>query len=61
MNNPQTDSLSLTIDGQEIQAEKGQTIQQAAQKNGIYIPTLCALHADKQNGLQHDLAPGTCR
>ena len=61
MNNPQTDSLSLTIDRQEIQAEKGQTIQQAAQKNGIYIPTLCALHADQQNGLQHDLAPGTCR
>ncbi|CAK8715462.1 [NiFe] hydrogenase diaphorase moiety small subunit [Candidatus Electrothrix laxa] len=61
MNNPQTDFLSLTIDGQEIQAEKGQTIVQAAQKNGIYIPTLCALHADKENGLKHDLAPGTCR
>ncbi len=61
MNKPLTDLINLTIDGQEIQAEKGQTIVQAAQKNGIYIPTLCALHADKENGLKHDLAPGTCR
>jgi [NiFe] hydrogenase diaphorase moiety small subunit len=61
MNKPLTDLISLTIDGQEIEAEEGQTIVQAAQKNGIYIPTLCALHADKENGLKHDLAPGTCR
>ncbi|MCI5167540.1 MAG: NADP oxidoreductase [Candidatus Electrothrix sp. GM3_4] len=54
-------SLSLTIDGQEIRAEEGQTILQAARQNGIYIPTLCALHAEQKNGLQHDLAPGTCR
>ncbi|WPD21092.1 MAG: 2Fe-2S iron-sulfur cluster-binding protein [Candidatus Electrothrix scaldis] len=53
--------ITLTIDGQEIQAAAGQTILQAAQKNGIYIPTLCALHATKENGLESDIAPGTCR
>lgn len=61
MNKPLNDALTLTIDGQEIQAKQGRTIVQAAHDNGIYIPTLCALHADKENGLEHDLAPGTCR
>ncbi|MCI5164327.1 MAG: hypothetical protein D3917_20425, partial [Candidatus Electrothrix sp. AX5] len=32
MNKPLTDLISLTIDGQEIEAEEGQTIVQAAQK-----------------------------
>jgi [NiFe] hydrogenase diaphorase moiety small subunit len=56
-----SETITLSIDGQEIQAEAGQTILQAARKNGIYIPTLCALHADKENGLESDIAPGTCR
>ncbi|NMB54727.1 MAG: molybdopterin-dependent oxidoreductase [Leptolinea sp.] len=34
--------LSLTINGKTVQAEKGQTILQAAQRNDIDIPTLCA-------------------
>ncbi len=34
--------ISLIIDGKTVQAESGQTILQAAQDNGIYIPTLCA-------------------
>jgi len=54
-------TLTLTIDDCEIEAQKGQTIFQAARQNGIYIPTLCALHADKENGLEQDIAPGTCR
>ncbi len=33
--------VNLTIDGRAIQAEKGQTILDAARDNGIYIPTLC--------------------
>jgi len=33
--------ITLTIDGQKIQAEEGQTILEVARKNGIEIPTLC--------------------
>ncbi|MCK9382469.1 MAG: 2Fe-2S iron-sulfur cluster-binding protein [Sulfuritalea sp.] len=33
--------IVLTIDGQEIKATAGMTVLQAAQKAGIYIPTLC--------------------
>ncbi|MBN1580678.1 MAG: (2Fe-2S)-binding protein [Anaerolineae bacterium] len=36
------DKIELTIDGQPVQAEKGMTVLEAAQKAGIYIPTLCA-------------------
>ena len=53
--------IQLTIDGQKIQAKQGQTIVQAAQDNGIFIPTLCALRAEQKNGLKNDLAPGACR
>ncbi|WP_353661375.1 2Fe-2S iron-sulfur cluster-binding protein [Hydrogenimonas sp. SS33] len=35
--------ITLTIDGQTIQAEKGDTILQAARKAGLYIPTMCYL------------------
>ena len=34
---------TLTIDGKEISAEEGATILQAAEENGIKIPTLCHL------------------
>ncbi len=53
--------LSFTLDGQEIRAEKGQTILQAARQNEIYIPTLCALYADQHDELHNDIDPGTCR
>jgi len=33
--------LTLSIDGRELKAEKGQTILQVASENGIDIPTLC--------------------
>jgi ferredoxin len=36
-------AFSLTIDGQEVQAEPGQTILQVARKLGLDIPTLCFL------------------
>ena len=45
--------LSIRIDGQLISADEGQTILQAAQGNGKFIPTLCALE-----GLT---AVGACR
>ncbi|HPC05556.1 MAG TPA: 2Fe-2S iron-sulfur cluster-binding protein [Anaerolineaceae bacterium] len=34
-------SISLTINGQQLAAEAGQTVLQAARANDIYIPTLC--------------------
>jgi len=34
--------IKLTIDGQEVKAESGMTVLEAAQEAGIYIPTLCA-------------------
>ncbi len=33
--------VSLVIDGQQVYAEEGATIYQAAKQMGIYIPTLC--------------------
>jgi len=44
---------TLTIDGQLVSAEEGQTVLEAARDAGIYIPTLCHL-----NGIQ-DI--GACR
>jgi formate dehydrogenase alpha subunit len=45
--------ITINIDNRVIPAEKGLTILQAAEKNGIYIPTLCA---------HKDLTPfGGCR
>ncbi|HOK77584.1 MAG TPA: bidirectional hydrogenase complex protein HoxU [Verrucomicrobiota bacterium] len=44
---------TLTIDGQLVSAEEGQTVLDAARDAGIYIPTLCHL-----NGIQ-DI--GACR
>ena len=37
-----SDKITFTIDGVEVQAEAGQTILQAADEAGIYIPRLCA-------------------
>ena len=34
-------TVTLTIDGQKVQAEAGQTVLEAATEAGIYIPTLC--------------------
>lgn len=46
-------TITLTIDGKSIRARDGQTVLQAAQSAGIYIPTLCA---------DPDLKPfGACR
>ncbi len=38
-----SDTITFTIDGVEVQAEPGQTIIQAAENAGIYIPRLCYL------------------
>jgi ferredoxin hydrogenase gamma subunit len=46
--------MNARIDGRDIGFEDGQTILEAARKNGCFIPTLCEL-AD----IGH--APGTCR
>ena len=36
-----SDQVTLTIDGKEIQGRPGQSILEAAQEAGIYIPRLC--------------------
>jgi [NiFe] hydrogenase diaphorase moiety small subunit len=36
-----SDTISLTIDGKTIQGEAGQTILEAAEAAGVYIPRLC--------------------
>ena len=33
--------VKLTIDGREVEAERGQTILDVATAQGIHIPTLC--------------------
>jgi [NiFe] hydrogenase diaphorase moiety small subunit len=46
-------NCTITIDGKEIPAKPGQTIMQAADDAGIYIPRLCS---------HNDLSPiGSCR
>ena len=48
-----SDTVKITIDGKEIEAGAGQTILEAADAAGIYIPRLCA---------HPDLKPiGSCR
>ncbi len=48
-----SDTITFMIDGVEIEGEPGQTILQAADEAGIYIPRLCA---------HKDLVPfGSCR
>ena len=45
--------VNITIDGQEIEAQSGQTILQVAKEHGVHIPTLC---------YHKDLSPtGNCR
>ena len=45
-----SDTVNLTIDGAKITAKRGQTIMQAADAAGIYIPRLCAHDALKAYG-----------
>jgi len=48
-----SDTITFTIDGVEVQARPGQTIIQAADEAGVYIPRLCYFK---------DLQPhGSCR
>jgi [NiFe] hydrogenase diaphorase moiety small subunit len=45
--------ITLTIDGREIEAAAGQTIMEAADESGVYIPRLCWMR---------ELSPaGSCR
>jgi len=48
-----SEKITFTIDGVEVQADRGQTILKAAQEAGVYIPRLCA---------KDELSPfGACR
>ncbi|MBQ5591389.1 MAG: FAD-dependent oxidoreductase [Clostridia bacterium] len=44
------DMIKVTINGKEITAEKGRTILQIAENNGIEIPTLCYIEEIKPYG-----------
>ena len=44
------ESVTLTVDGQQVTVDKGDTILQAAQKLGIEIPTLCNREELKPSG-----------
>jgi [NiFe] hydrogenase diaphorase moiety small subunit len=48
-----SDTITFTIDDKEVQGTPGQTIMQAADDAGVYIPRLCAM-----DGLE---AYGSCR
>lgn len=37
-----SDAIKMTIDGKEVQGKPGQTIMEAADGAGVYIPRLCA-------------------
>jgi [NiFe] hydrogenase diaphorase moiety small subunit len=45
-----TKKFSFTIDGQTINASQGQTIMQAADEAGVYIPRLCDTEGLKPQG-----------
>lgn len=49
-----TTELSVTIDGQAVDAHPDETILACARRHGVHIPTLCEM-----NDIDH--APGTCR
>jgi len=53
MNTKKETSFTFTIDDQKITAQTGQTIMQAADAAGVYIPRLCDCE-----GLEHQ---GSCR
>lgn len=42
--------VSFTIDGNECMAEEGQYLVDAAESNGVYIPTLCNMKGIKPQG-----------
>ncbi|MEM5767438.1 MAG: 2Fe-2S iron-sulfur cluster-binding protein, partial [Bacillota bacterium] len=44
--------VTLTIDGKQVTVPKGSTVLEAAQKAGVFIPTLC-----HEKGLSK---PGAC-
>ena len=45
-----SDKVTFTIDDTEIQADKGQTIMEAADAAGVYIPRLCAFKGLEPHG-----------
>jgi [NiFe] hydrogenase diaphorase moiety small subunit len=45
-----SDTVTLTIDGVEIQGKAGQTIMEAADAAGVYIPRLCAREGLEPHG-----------
>lgn len=44
------DSITFTIDGRELTAERGQTVMQAADAANLYIPRLCYLEGLNPHG-----------
>jgi len=46
-----TQTITLTIDGKQIEIELGKTLLEAARENGIDIPTICFHEATTSNAL----------
>src|SRR5512143_82804 len=46
-----TDEITLTIDGEQISAQAGQTLLEAAREHGKDIPTICFHEATTSNAL----------
>jgi NADH dehydrogenase/NADH:ubiquinone oxidoreductase subunit G len=46
-----TENITLVIDGQEVTAEQGKTLLDAARENGKNVPTICFHEATTANGL----------
>jgi formate dehydrogenase major subunit/NADH-quinone oxidoreductase subunit G len=44
----ETEHISLTIDGKDIETKEGEKILRVALENGIYIPNLCAIQEKTQ-------------
>src|SRR5687768_14042564 len=38
---PQVETVTMTVDGKEIQAHKGEMVIAAAERAGVYIPRFC--------------------
>src|SRR6185503_71048 len=44
-------TITLTVDGQEVQVDQGKTLLDVARENGKDVPTICFHEATTANGL----------
>src|SRR6187402_2302640 len=39
---PKTETVTITVDGKEIEAKPGELVIEACERSGVYIPRFCA-------------------